>query len=129
MYLDSVNTYTTVSSTLLSLGVAIFTLSTAFIVSKRNLLSEYQKQVEKDGISLTMMRKIDATKDFLKTMRNITKNSIIIIATATIVFTLCIYFNYINIGCWIHVLVIPTTISAVSTFYCIRKLFLWYRKQ
>lgn len=129
MYIDSVNTYTTVSSTLLSLGVAIFTLSTAFIVSKRNLMSEYQKQVEKDGISLTLMRKIDGTKDFLKKMRNITKSSIIIIANATIVFALCICFNYINIGGWIHVLVIPITISTVSTFYCIRKLFIWYRKQ
>ena len=106
MYQDFINSYISIASTLLSLGVAIFTLSAAFIVTKKSLLKEYQKQAEVGGMSLTIMRNIDSTKDFLKIMRIITKRSIVTIISSAIAFVFAILFNFIEIGYFVHLLAI-----------------------
>lgn len=50
----------TIATTLLSVGVSVFTLTTAFIVSKKDSLNELGTQVEEGGQSLTLARRMNA---------------------------------------------------------------------
>lgn len=129
MYQDFINSYISIASTLLSLGVAIFTLSAAFIVTKKSLLKEYQKQAEVGGMSLTIMRNIDSTKDFLKIMRIITKRSIVTIISSAIAFVFAILFNFIEIGYFVHLLAIPVVFGGFGAFSCLKNIFNWYKSQ
>ena len=129
MYKDFVSTYITVSSTLLSIGVAIFTLATAFIVSKKEALANIERNINNDGISLTLIKKIDGAKAFLGVMRKTTNLSIKIIISSVFVFVFSVIFQFITIGLFIHLLLLPLIYSIFNTILCLIHIFAWYRKQ
>ena len=66
----------------LSITIAVFTLATAFIISKRDLRNDLEQQINEGGVSLTLARRIKAINIFITRMKKITNKSII----ATIIF-------------------------------------------
>ena len=71
-YEDFLSLCMTIATTLLSVGVSVFTLTTAFVVSKKDSLNELGRQVEEGGHSLTLARRMNALRRFIMTMKSVT---------------------------------------------------------
>lgn len=112
----------------LSITVAIFTLATAFIISKRDVRNELERQINEGGVSLTLTRRVKATNTFIKRMRKVTNNSI----TATIILTTgliaYIVFRVLQPSWWICILVAIVGTGIIYTLIVIVILFIWYHK-
>lgn len=128
LYSDILNSCLSVLMGGLSVVIAIFTLTTAFIISKRDMLKDLEQQINEGGVSLNLARRISATNTFISRMQKITKNSII----ATIIFVvgliLYVVFCFLQPSWWIGLLISTTGIGIVYALYIIVLLFIWYRK-
>lgn len=112
----------------LSITIAIFTLATAFIISKREVRNELEQQINEGGVSLTLARRIKATNTFIGRMRKITNNSVI--ATLILIGGLISYivFRMLQPSWWISILIAFTVAGIVYTLVVIVLLFVWYHK-
>lgn len=110
----------------MSIVIAIFTLSVAAIISKRDIRNELEQQIEDGGVSLTLMRKINAASNFINRMRRITNNCIAACIVYVIGIIAYIVFRCVNPTCWIMCLVGIVGVCMVYTLYVIYLLFKWY---
>lgn len=127
LYTDILNSCLSVLIGGLSVAIAIFTLTTAFIISKRDVLKDLEQQVDERGVSLNLARRIKATNTFISKMRKITNNSIIATAIFVVGLILYVVFCFLQPSWWIGLLTIITGIGIVYVLYIIALLFIWYR--
>ena len=112
----------------LSIAIAIFTLSAAFIISKRDMRNDLEQQINEGGVSLSLTRRINAINTFINRMRKITNNCV----GACIVFVVGL-IAYIVFRClpstwWIMCLVGIIGAGMIHTLYILYLLFRWYFK-
>ena len=119
----------TIATTLLSVGVSVFTLTTAFIVSKKDSLNELGTQVEEGGQSLTLARRMNALRRFIKTMKSVTKMSMTVVISSVLSILLVIVFKNLSAGAHVHLLTLTSVLSVVFTVMCIWVLFKWFLRQ
>lgn len=119
----------TIATTLLSVGVSVFTLTTAFIISKKDSLNELGTQVEEGGQSLTLARRMNALRRFIKTMKSVTKMSMTVVISSVLSILLVIVFRNLSAGAHVHLLTLTSVLSVVFTVMCIWVLFKWFIKQ
>ena len=119
----------TIATTLLSVGVSVFTLTTAFIVSKKDSLNELGTQVEEGGQSLTLARRMNALRRFIKTMKSVTKMSMTVVISSVLSILLVNVFRNLSAGAHVHLLTLTSVLSVVFTVMCIWVLFKWFIKQ
>ena len=119
----------TIATTLLSVGVSVFTLTTAFIVSKKDSLNELGTQVEESGQSLTLARRMNALRRFIKTMKSVTKMSMTVVISSVLSILLVIVFRNLSAGAHVHLLTLTSVLSVVFTVMCIWVLFKWFLRQ
>lgn len=119
----------TIATTLLSVGVSVFTLTTAFIVSKKDSLNELGTQVEEGGQSLTLARRMNALRRFIKTMKSVAKMSMTVVISSVLSILLVIVFRNLSAGAHVHLLTLTSVLSVVFTVMCIWVLFKWFIKQ
>lgn len=127
LYSDILNSCLSVLMGGLSVVIAIFTLTTAFIISKRDMLKDLEQQIDEGGVSLNLARRISATNTSISRMRKITNNSIIATAIFVVGLILYIIFCFLQPSWWIGLLTIITGIGIVYVLYIIALLFIWYR--
>ena len=128
-YEDFLSLCMTIATTLLSVGVSVFTLTTAFIVSKKDSLNELGTQVEEGGQSLTLARRMNALRRFIKTMKSVTKMSMTVVISSVLSILLVIVFRNLSAGAHVHLLTLTSVLSVVFTVMCIWVLFKWFIKQ
>lgn len=128
-YKDFLSFCMTIATALLSVGVSVFTLSTAFVVGKRDSLKELAEQVEEGGQSLTLARRMNALRKFIKTMKSVTKMSIMIVGFSTVSMILVAFFRNLSGNVYVHVLTLSTLATVVNTIMCIWVLFKWFLRQ
>ena len=127
-YMDFISLCLTIATTLLSVGVSIFTLTTAFVVSKKDSLNELGRQVEEGGPSLTLARRMNALRSFIKTMKLVTKISMVVIASSSLSTLLVVIFRSFFAGVYVHLLTFTSLVSIVFTVMCIWILFIRFLK-
>ena len=128
-YEDYLSLCMTIATTLLSVGVSIFTLSTAFLVSKKESLNELDRQVEEGGQSLTLARRMNALRNFIMTMKSVTKISMVVIVSSTLSTVLVVILRCISAGVYAHVLAITSLVSIIFTIISIWILFKRFLKR
>ena len=128
-YEDFLSLSMTIATTLLSVGVSVFTLTTAFIVSKKDNLNELGKQVEEGGQSLTLARRMNALRRFIKTMKSVTKMSMAVVISSVLSILSVVVFRNVSAGIHVHLLILTSVVSIVFTVMCIWVLFKWFLKQ
>ena len=129
VYEDFLSLSMTIATTLLSVGVSVFTLTTAFTVSKKDNLNELGKQVEEDGQSLTLARRMNALRRFIKTMKSVTKMSMAVVISSVLSTLLVVVFRNVSAGAHVHLLTLTSVVSVFFTVMCIWVLFKWFIKQ
>lgn len=128
-YEDFLSLCMTIATTLLSVGVSVFTLTTAFIVGKKDSLNELGMQVEEGGQSLTLARRMNALRRFIKTMKSVTKMSMTVVISSVLSILLVIVFRNLSAGAHVHLLTLTSVVSVVFTVMCIWVLFKWFLRQ
>ena len=119
----------TIATTLLSVGVSVFTLTTAFVVSKKDSLNELGRQVEEGGQSLTLSRRMNALRRFVKTMKSVTKMSMFVVVSSILSILLVVVLRNVSAGTHAHLLTLTSMVSVAFTVMCIWILFKWFLKQ
>ena len=128
-YEDFLSLSMTIATMLLSVGVSVFTLTTAFIVSKKDSLNELGRQVEEGGQSLTLARRMNALRRFIKTMKSVTKMSMAVVISSVLSILLVVVFRNVSAGALVHLLTLTSVVSVVFTVMCIWVLFKWFLRQ
>lgn len=128
-YQDFLSLCITIATTLLSVGVSVFTLTTAFVVSKKDSLNELGRQVEDGGQSLTLARRMNALRRFIKTMKSVTKVSMAVVVSSVLSILLVVVFRSVSAGVHVHLLTFTSLVSVAFTVMCIWLLFKWFLKQ
>lgn len=128
-YEDFLSLCMTIATTLLSVGVSVFTLTTAFVVSKKDSLNELGRQVEEGGQSLTLARRMNALRRFIKTMKSVTKMSMAVVASSLLSILLIVVLRNVSAGTHAHLLTLTSLVSVAFTVMCIWILFKWFFKQ
>ena len=128
-YKDFLSLCMTIATALLSVGVSVFTLTTAFVVSKKDSLNELGKQVEEGGQSLTIARRMNALRKFIKTMKTVTRMSMVVVVSSALSILLVVIFRSVSVGVFVHFLTLASLVSIVFTIMCIWILFKWFLRQ
>ena len=117
----------TLATTFLSIGISVFTLSIAFIDSKKIDLKHTYDECEK-GISLSLSRKINSLSNFIRIMTEIANLSLWNIVFSFVTISLSIIFGHMDYNIFVYIILIPITINIVLTVLSLWKLFRWYHK-
>lgn len=125
-YEDFLSLCMTIATSLLSVGVSVFTLTTAFVVSKKDNLNELGRQVEERGQSLTFARRMNALRLFIKTMKFVTKMSMVVVVSSVLSIVLVVIFKSFSAGVYVHLLTLCSMVSIAFTVMCIWILFKWF---
>ncbi len=112
----------TISTTLLSIGVSIFTLSTAFFVSKKDGLKEVNEQISQNGNSLTLAKRYRALKRFICVMKSISKQTLFVSLSSIVAIICVLVFRQFSFSMYVYLVYIPLLISVVYTCICLYSL-------
>ena len=119
----------TIATTLLSIGISIFTLSTAFVVSKKESLRELGEKIEKQGDSLTLSKRFRSIQGFIYVMRLISKNALFVMATSFVAIIFVLVFRQITNTTAAYFIYLPIIMALVFASICIFQLIKWYLKR
>lgn len=119
----------TISTTLLSIGISIFTLSTAFFVSKKDGLKEVSEQISQAGNSLTLAKRYQALKRFIHVMKSISKQTLFVSISSIVTIVCILVFRQFSFSMYIYLVYIPLIISVVYTCICLYSLIRWFLKK
>lgn len=59
-------------TTLFSVNIAVFTLTIAFLLNKKEMLKLILKQIQEGGISLSLSNKYNSAREYISKMKHIT---------------------------------------------------------
>lgn len=119
----------TISTTLLSIGISIFTLSTAFFVSKKDGLKEVSEQISQAGNSLILAKRYKALKRFIHVMKSISKQTLFVSISSIVTIVCVLVFRQFSFSMYIYIVYIPLIISVVYTCICLYSLIRWFLKK
>lgn len=119
----------TISTTLLSIGISIFTLSTAFFVSKKDGLKEVSEQISQAGNSLILAKRYKALKRFIHVMKSISKQTLFVSISSIVTIVCVLVFRQFSFSMYIYLVYIPLIISVVYTCICLYSLIRWFLKK
>lgn len=125
-YKDYLSFILTISTTTLSIGVSVFTLTTAFIVNKRDALKEIRDNVQNGGISLRLAKQIKNAQTFLKKMKGITTKSIWIMSISLLILLSVSILKVFPENNYIHILFIGIIIIFYILITCLIQLCRWH---
>lgn len=127
-YLDFLSFYLTLSTTLCGVGVSIFTLTVAFIVSKKDALKQLNSEIIKGGTSLSSAYKIQSLQRFIKKMRKITTSSMWLICFSIMSIFIIWILKLCPPSNWLYIVLPFIIVALVFLFVSICRLCAWYRK-
>lgn len=117
-----------VATTLISISVAVFTLSSSFLVSKVEGIDKIVSAIENGGISISTQKRIRDVHGFVEKMKSVTINALIALPLAIIGFIAYVTFSFWRIPCWELTAIIPLIVSMVYISISLTKLIKWYYK-
>lgn len=116
------------ATTLISVSVAIFTLSSSFLVSKVEGIDKIVNAIESGGISLSIQKKRRDLYNFVYKMKSVTLNALIAMPFAIVGFFAYILFSFWRIPYWELLALLPLTGSTIYVSLSLYKLIKWYIK-
>lgn len=119
----------TIATTLLSIGISIFTLSTAFVVSKKDNLRELGETIEKQGNSLTLSKRFRSLQSFIHVMKLVSKNALFILAASFVTIILVLIYRQLTNSITVYIIYIPLIIALIFALVCICQLIKWFIKK
>lgn len=119
----------TLATTFLSIGIAMFTLSVAFIDSKKQELQNTYNECENNGISLSLSRKINSLRNFIKIMNGIANLSLCNSICNIVTIVLSIIFGQTNCLGVFYLILFLMLMGICFTIQSLWKLFRWYRNK
>lgn len=119
----------TLATAFLSMGIAMFTLSVAFIDSKKQELRNTYNECEGNGISLSLSRKINSLRHFIKIMNEIANLSLWNIICNFVIIVMSIVFGVTNCLGIFYLMLFLMLMSICFTTQSLWKLFRWYRNK
>lgn len=115
-------------TTLFSVNIAIFTLTIAFLLNKKESLKLILKQIQDGGISLTLSNRFNSAKVYISKMKSITTTAAWGIITAVVGGVVYLVFLIIPHTYWILVILLPIILSSSCCLFSLSKLLIWYFK-
>ena len=116
------------STTLISVSVAIFTLSASFLVSKVDGIEKIVRAIESGGISLSIQKKRRDIYNFVSKMKSVTFNALISLPLAILGFIAYILFSLWRVSYWELLALLPLIGSIIFMSISLHKLIRWYIK-
>lgn len=129
MFYSFNSSWLTLATTFLSIGIAMFTLSVAFIDGKKQDLQNTYDECENNGISLTLSRKINSLRRFIKIMNEIANLSLWNIICNFVSIVMSIIFRHTNCLSIFYLMLFLMLMSIWFTIRSLWKLFRWYRNK
>ena len=115
-------------TTIISISVAVFTLSSSFLVSKVENIKELTKEIEEGGISMSTQKKKRDITSFISRMKHVTINSLIALFISIIGFLIYVVFTFIHLPFWELSSLLPLIISTIYIGVSLKNLIEWYLK-
>lgn len=116
------------TTTLISVSVAIFTLSSSFLVSKVEGIDKIVNAIESGGISLSIQKKRRDLYNFVSKMKSVTFNALISLPLAILGFLAYILFSLWRVSYWELLALLPIIGSLIFVSISLIKLIKWYLK-
>lgn len=115
-------------TTLFSVNIAVFTLTVAFLLNKKELLKLILKQIQDGGISLSLTNKYNSAREYISKMRYITTVAAAGIISSIIGGLIYLVFLLMPKTYWILIILIPILLSTFCCGLSLFKLLVWYFK-
>lgn len=115
-------------TTIISISVAVFTLSSSFLVSKVENIKELTKEIEEGGISMSTQKKKRDITSFISRMKHVIINSLIALFISIIGFLIYVVFTFIHLPFWELSALLPLIISTIYIGVSLKNLIEWYLK-
>lgn len=115
-------------TTIISISVAVFTLSSSFLVSKVENIKELTKEIEEGGISMSTQKKKRDITSFISRMKHVTINSLIALFISIIGFLIYVVFTFIHLPFWELSALLPLIILTIYIGVSLKNLIEWYLK-
>lgn len=115
-------------TTLFSANVAVFTLTIAFLLNKKDALKLILKQINEGGISLTLSGKYNAAKEYVRKMKYITTVAMVGVILSSIGGIAYLTFICMPHTYWALIILVPILMSTICCGISLYKLFYWYFK-
>lgn len=116
------------ATTLISVSVAIFTLSSSFLVSKTEGIDKIVTAIETGGVSLTIQKKRRDLLNFVSKMKSVTINALIAMPLAIVGFLAYIFFSFWRVSYWELSALLPLLGSIIYLSLSLYQLIKWYIK-
>lgn len=116
------------ATTLISISVAIFTLSSSFLVSKMDGIDKIVSAIESGGISLSIQKKRRDLYNFVSKMKDVTFNALVSLPLAVLGFLAYILFSFWRVPYWELLALLPLIGSTIFMSISLHKLIRWYLK-
>lgn len=123
---NTIDAIQSASSLIASISISVFTLTTAFLVSKSDSINHIYKSIEEGGHSMTTSHKLKNMRSFIKSMKSITKNSLFAFGFSILSFLLITCANFLQNSYWIIFSAILWFVSCYYIAICIAALIKWY---
>lgn len=113
-------------SIFISIGVSLFTLTSAFLVSKTDSLDQIATEIKNEGHSISNTTKVRNARSFVNRMKRVTKFALFSIFSSFLALVLYIIFSYIYLPHWAYIILIPIVIGFIYIILCLKDLSIWY---
>lgn len=115
-------------TTLFSVNIAVFTLTIAFLLNKKDMLKLILKQIQDGGISLSLSNKYNSAREYISKMRYITTVAAVGIISSVLGGLIYLVFLFIPQTYWVLIILIPILLSGFCCGVSLFKLLIWYFK-
>lgn len=115
-------------TTLFSVNIAVFTLTIAFLLNKKEMLKLILKQIQDGGISLSLSNKYNSAREYISKMRHITTVAAVGIISSILGGFIYLTFLFIPRTHWILIILFPILLSTLCCGLSLFKLLVWYFK-
>lgn len=117
-----------IGTTLISVAVAVFTLSSSFLVSKVENIKELTKEIEEGGVSMSTQKQKRDITSFISRMKCVTINSLIALLISITGFIAYIVFSFIHLPFWELLALLPIIVAIIYIVTSLKTLIGWYLK-
>lgn len=117
-----------IATTLISVTVAVFTLSSSFLVSKVENIKELAKEIEDGGVSMSTQKKKREITSFIYRMKSVTINSLISLILSILGFIVYVVFTFIYLPYWELLAMVPLILAIFFIGVSLNALIGWYLK-
>ena len=127
-YADLLSFYLTLATTLCGVGVSIFTLTVAFIVSKKDSLKQLNSELSQSGISLSVAYKRQSLHGFIKRMGKVTTSSMWLVCFSMMSIVIIWVLKLCPPSNWLYIVLLWIIVAFAFLGICVYRLSIWYIK-